>query len=284
MAKKKTFETGLVYDQPQPAPVCPPMDSSVVSYTGRIDAGAAHRALAAARALLIAGVWNGKDAIAIHNPYELENKLMRLEWDHKTASALVAGVDYDIYMKPTFETGRLYDQPQPSTPLTDPEGFERKLVHTEEGTPYLTLVRKPALAGEILPEKLDTWFEQIARGLFALVTETPVSVANTELPTFGDIEDIEFRHVCTHETGMLYDQPQPFTFKRGEVVEFKIHTARSAWVKGVFYNIYPGDKRLACIRREGVYEGAFLADIRRPVAVDIFNGMGDFRPSSAKAA
>ena len=111
-------------------------------------------------------------------------------------------------------------------------------------------------------------------------------------------QDAETMHAVlsgVFETGLVYDQPQAFTFdfNRGDVVEFQFAfpriPAHKGWHKGVFYNVYPGDKRFACIRREGIYEAARLADMRKPlpVVVDIFDGMGDFdvkASDSAKAA
>ena len=83
-------------------------------------------------------------------------------------------------------------------------------------------------------------------------------------------------------TGMLYDQPQPFYLRLqarrcgGVPVCLPRTLAHKTWLKGVFYNVYPGDKRYACIRREGIYEAARLADIRKPLPMvtDILTGWG----------
>lgn len=197
-----------------------------------------------------------------------------------------------------FDTGLVYDQPQPAV----------NALNKTTGLMYAQNVPMPALVGEIIPDKPDAWVEQIGQGLLIEVAKIRYGVTDEKrileildiahrptLPTFGAIEDIAFKHVNSNETGMVYDQPQPFTFdfKRGDVVEFLFAFPRTpahkGWLKGIFYNVYPGDSRYACIRREGIYEAARLADIRKPLPVvtDIFDGMGDFEvkaSSSAKAA
>ncbi len=302
--------TGLVYDQPQLAIlVCPPMNPALVSYTGRIDAGAAHRAIAVARQLLIAGVWNGTDAIAIHNPYELENKLMRLEWEQKTAAELVAGVDYDIYTsipKPVIDEPPMPDDvteiiPVVWTPENDVSQVMDKLTEnllkldipkdTFADTLYEPVCdycrhRKAApgseycsICGHVIDEYMHA---DMMRSILKRIDAEDTAELN---PDGVDETLYDQPQSNPFETGMEYNQPQLFNFKRGDVVEFKMAYGGVTWLKGVFYNIYPGDPRFACIRYQGIYEPARLAAIRVPVVqvavIDIFEGKADFVVESA---
>mgnify|MGYP000323068366 CR=1 FL=1 len=207
-----------------------------------------------------------------------------------------------------FDTGLVYDQPAPKYvfPLViDTASWERmvdaELAHQDAEKMHAVLsgvFETGLMYDQPQEEPLRFKIGEMAIDNFGnLVTISKIKT-DGPYPLYGFGND----HWCHADwltridplnTGMLYDQPQPFTFdfKRGDVVEFLFAFPRTpahkGWLKGVFYNVYPGDKRYACIRREGIYEAALLADIRKPRLVDIFDGMGDFNvkaPDSAKAA
>lgn len=73
-----------------------PINTNSISYTGRMDGGAWGRAISIARSLANAGKWDGQEEIIIHNPYDTELVVVRLEWDNKTAAELVEGTHYEL--------------------------------------------------------------------------------------------------------------------------------------------------------------------------------------------
>ena len=73
----------------------PRMNSEAVKVGGeQWDRGVIHRAIAVARALCSAGIWNGQDEITICDPAVTFNKLFGFL--DQPVTGLVAGVDYRI--------------------------------------------------------------------------------------------------------------------------------------------------------------------------------------------
>lgn len=268
-------------------------------------------------------VWTPEDDVS-QALDQLTVNLMKLEFPsaavtpntHPNAfmSVMVYTQDRTPYMtlipKAPFETGLVYDQPAPKYvfPLViDTASWKRmvdaELAHQDAEKMHTVLsgvFETGLMYDQPQEEPLRFKIGEMAIDNFGnLVTISKIKT-DGPYPLYGFGND----HWCHADwltridplnTGMLYDQPQPFTFdfKRGDVVEFQFAFPRTpahkGWLKGVFYNVYPGDSRYACIRREGIYEAARLADIRKPLPVvtDIFDGMGDFvvkAPDSAKAA
>jgi hypothetical protein len=136
----------------------------------------------------------------------------------------------------------------------------------------------PDDATELIPvvwtpdDEVSRLLDKLTENLLQLdISGDPMNLVTQDIPMF------------IFETGLIYDQPQPFNFRRGDVVEFKMafpshKLLEGVWLRGTFYNVYPGDPRYACIRNCGLPEAARLADIRYPQvkAVDIFDGKGEF--------
>ena len=71
------------------------MNQDAVKVAGHLwDRGVIHRAIAVARELCRAGIWNGQDHITIYEPTLTFNKLFGIS--HMSAASLKSGVDYRI--------------------------------------------------------------------------------------------------------------------------------------------------------------------------------------------
>ena len=70
------------------------MNTDLLTYSGRFDAGAWCRTIDLAREMFNAGLWDGNTLLRIRDPYALHNRVKGVE--HLPVTALRPDVDYEL--------------------------------------------------------------------------------------------------------------------------------------------------------------------------------------------